>query len=76
MSTVHPLRAYREKQIPKWSQAKLAKKINVARETLARWETGSPIDLPLVPKVSRATGIPPRELRADLAEMFATEHRQ
>jgi transcriptional regulator with XRE-family HTH domain len=64
---VHPLKAYRETQTPKMSQAALAKRLGVARLTVLRWETGErKIDPSNLPAVAEKTGIPAKELRPDL----------
>jgi transcriptional regulator with XRE-family HTH domain len=69
MQDIHPLKAYRETQTPKLSQAGLASKLGVARLTVLRWETGErKIDPSLVPAVAEKTGIPAKALRPDLAE--------
>jgi DNA-binding transcriptional regulator YdaS (Cro superfamily) len=54
------------------SQGELAKRIGVVRETVARWELGiRKIDEVNLPAVTRATNIPARELRPDLAARFS-----
>lgn len=69
MQGTHPLRAYRETQTPRLSQAGLAQKLGVARLTVLRWETGErKIDPSLIESVSTQTGIPAKELRPDLIE--------
>lgn len=65
----HALKSYRESQTPKLSQAGLAEKLGVARFTIIRWESGDrKIDDALLPKISKKTGIPAKELRPDLIE--------
>lgn len=67
MHDIHPLKAYRETQTPKLSQADLAAKLGVARLTVLRWETGErKIDRSLLPTVTEQTGIPAKKLRPDL----------
>jgi transcriptional regulator with XRE-family HTH domain len=67
----HPLKAYRESQTPRLSQAALAEKLGVIRTTLARWESGArKIDASKLLAVSAETGIPAKELRPDLAELM------
>lgn len=69
MDGIPQLKIYRKAE--KLSQKKAAAGVGVARETWARWEIGKhKIDADLVPVVSEKTGIPPRELRPDLAEVM------
>lgn len=71
---VHPLKAYRESQTPPLSQDDLAAQLDVARETVTRWEAGSrKIDDKKLPDVVRLTGIPPGKLRPDLAKLMQSE---
>jgi transcriptional regulator with XRE-family HTH domain len=71
MQANHPLRTYRERHEPKLSQAALAEQLGVARHTVLRWENGERrVDRSKIADVSRITGIPARELRPDLAELF------
>ena len=66
------LRAYR--QSAGLSQRKLAERIGVQRETLARWEGGQRrVDIEKLPKVSEVTGITPAKLRPDLAGILFPE---
>lgn len=56
------------------SKAALARKLDVARTTITRWEKGlQPPDIKLLPKIEQETGIPAKDLRPDLARTFATE---
>lgn len=67
----HPLKTYRATQNPRLSQGQLADQLGVTRTTVARWETGArKVDKDLVPTVSAKTGIPAKEIRPDLAELF------
>jgi transcriptional regulator with XRE-family HTH domain len=67
----HPLKQYREKQRPPLTQAQLARRYGVQRESLSRWETGTrKIDEALVPMISEDTGIPASKLRPDLAALM------
>lgn len=65
---VHPLVAYRKQR--GLTQKALAAHLEVARETVARWETGRRIDDDLLPRVSERTGIPRGILRPDLAKLL------
>lgn len=67
MENIHPLKAYRDSQEPKLSQADLARLLGVGRPTVHRWETGTrKPDVELLPTITEKTGIPARELRPDL----------
>jgi transcriptional regulator with XRE-family HTH domain len=67
----HPIKTYREAQTPKMSQTRLAELLGVSRMTVLRWETGErPIALDKITDIAAKTGIPTRELRPDLTEMF------
>lgn len=69
---IHPLRAFRDRQTPRLSQKRLAEIIGVARETIARWESGNRnVDDELLPVVVEKTGIPATELRPDLVKLLA-----
>lgn len=71
MATKHPLQAYRESFDPEMKRAELARKLEVARITVKRWETGDrQIDPQLVPSIAAKTGIPATELRPDLAKLM------
>lgn len=66
---VHPLKAYRDAN--DLTQAQFARLVDVPRETVARWECGArKIGRNKLRLVSEKTGIPPRELRPDLAELL------
>jgi len=65
---VHPLVAYRKQH--GLTQKGLAVQLDVARETVARWETGRRIDDDLLPMVSDRTGIARGVLRPDLAKLL------
>jgi len=71
MSEIHPIKAWRERQTPSLSQEGAAKRVGVTRFTWMRWESGSPVDVDLLSDVARETGIPAKELRPDLAGIFA-----
>ena len=71
MDGVHPLAAYRARQVPPLSQRDLARLLNVSRETIWRWETGARMPDPhKIPLITAKTGIPGPQLRPDLAEMM------
>lgn len=73
MDQIHPLRAYRERQDPPLSQEQLADKLGTSKASVSRWETGErKPEVELVPDISAKTGIPPAELRPDLAALFAS----
>lgn len=65
----HPLRAFRERE--QLSQRQLAELLGTNRENVTRWENGTRM-LPVerVPGIARKTGIKPRDLRPDLAELW------
>jgi transcriptional regulator with XRE-family HTH domain len=65
---VHPLVAYRKRH--GLTQQALASQLDVARGTVARWETGRRIDDELLPRVSDRTGISRGALRPDLARLL------
>jgi DNA-binding XRE family transcriptional regulator len=67
----HPLVTYRKSR--DLTQAQPADELDVARETVARWETGRRIDDKLLPRVSERTGIARGVLRPDLAVLLGTE---
>lgn len=59
------------------TQAQLADELGTTPMTVYRWEAGTrKIDKDRVPAVSAKTGIPTRQLRPDLAELFAEEPAQ
>ena len=69
MESLHPLKTYRSAK--GLTQDQLAKRLGVARTTVARWESGDRhIDDDLLPKVSLMTGIPKPALRPDLAKLL------
>jgi transcriptional regulator with XRE-family HTH domain len=69
MDDIHPLRAYRERQ--RLSQQELADRLDVDKSTVWRWETGKrKIDEEKIPLVAGLTGIAPRALRPDLAQLL------
>lgn len=70
-ATLHPIKAWREQQLPSMSQEALAQRVGVDRVTVARWEAGRKPDVGLLPRLVEITGIPAGVLRPDLAEMLA-----
>ena len=71
MDTVHPLKAFRKKQKPPLTQGQLAVLLEVSRATVNRWETcAREIDEDKLLVVAEKTGIPPRDLRPDLARLL------
>lgn len=67
----HPLKSFRTQK--RLTQLELAGLLDVARTTVARWETGRRIDETLLPRVAERTGIAPYVLRPDLARLLAGE---
>lgn len=66
----HPLVEFRGRQQPPWSQADLARFLEVPRATVSRWESRErKIDPDLLPIVAQKTGIPARDLRPDLMNL-------
>jgi transcriptional regulator with XRE-family HTH domain len=69
LDVVHPLVAYRKQH--GLTQKGLARQLDVARETVARWEKGiRKVDDDLLPRVSERTGIPRNVLRPDLDKLL------
>jgi transcriptional regulator with XRE-family HTH domain len=65
----HPLKIWRT--VTSTSQYELGLRLGVTNITISRWETGlRKIDASLVPRVSKITGIPPKSLRPDLAQLL------
>lgn len=76
MENIHPLRDYRERQTPPLTQEQLAKQLGTTKATVSRWETGERKPEPEeLPKIEAKTGIPPRLLRPDIAEIFNPPRR-
>jgi transcriptional regulator with XRE-family HTH domain len=56
------------------TSAELAQFLEESRPTVHRWETGArKIDEQKLPKIAEKTGISPRELRPDLAELLGAQ---
>jgi transcriptional regulator with XRE-family HTH domain len=69
MHTPHPLTIWRKSKC--LSQREFAEMVGVDRVTVNRWESGARlIDVPWLPAVAAATGIPAARLRPDLAALF------
>jgi transcriptional regulator with XRE-family HTH domain len=69
MASLSPIAAFRASR--NLTQAELAARLGVKRETVARWESGARrIDHGRLARVAKATGIPEGVLRPDLAELF------
>jgi len=72
MESLHPLRAYRERQSPPLTQEQLAQQLGTSKASISRWETGErKPEVEQLPEITRKTGIAPGLLRPDLAELFA-----
>jgi DNA-binding transcriptional regulator YdaS (Cro superfamily) len=68
-ANVNPLLAFRLQR--GYTQVETAGLLGVSPISVCRWETGAhKIDVELIPKISRLTGIHPAELRPDLAKLF------
>lgn len=66
------LKNYRDTHEPPLTRTQAAEKVEVSRATWFRWESGSrKIDEAKLPKVSKVTGIPAKELRPDLMNLLA-----
>lgn len=68
MKMSHPLAVYRKAK--GLTQRELADVLNVARETVARWEGGRRIDTEFLTSIAKKTGIATAELRPDLANLL------
>ena len=70
MTASHPLAKYRLDN-DKMSQEALGAKLGVTGVTVSRWENGiRQIDKNKLAEVAKLTGISPRDLRPDLAELM------
>ncbi|MCV0384867.1 MAG: helix-turn-helix transcriptional regulator [Nitrobacter sp.] len=70
--SVHPLRRFRLSHDPVMPREDLAALIGVSIPTVHRWESGArKVDVDLLSHVAAVTGIPARDLRPDLARLFA-----
>lgn len=73
MSNSHPLAKYRLAN-DGMSQEALGEKLGVTGVTVSRWENGiRQIDKNKLADIAKKTGISPRDLRPDLAELMAEE---
>lgn len=76
-SGLHPVRSFRQSQVPVMTLGALAEKIGTTEANLSRIETGKQeLTTTLAKKISDATGIPMRTLCPDLAKMFDAEAAQ
>lgn len=74
MSTIHPLRAYRERHNPPLDRTQLAKMLGVTAASVSRWESGKRrLDETIVSAISEKTGIPVADLRPDLSRLLEIE---
>ncbi len=54
----HPLKKFRAKQDPPWTQGRLAEALGVKRVTVCRWETGERFpERDLWPRIRAVTGL-------------------
>lgn len=75
MADSHPLKDYRTAK--GLTQDALAKELGVTNITVSRWETGArKIERKLLPMVAEKTGIAPRILRPDLAELLGSDRQE
>lgn len=71
MTASHPLAKYRLAN-DRMSQEALGEKLGVTGVTISRWENGiRQIDKNKLADIAEKTGIPPRELRPDLAALMS-----
>ena len=71
MESIHPLKAYRERQIPPLTQDQLADLLGVSKAVVSRWEAGErQPGKAIIPTITEKTGIPASALRPDLAELL------
>lgn len=75
--SVHPVRAFRQRQKPPLPQAALAKRLGITKPHLSRIETGQQrVGENLLPRVVAETGIPAAIIRPDLAKLFRGNRRK
>lgn len=68
----HPLKAFRESQRPPLSQRALADMLDVSTAAVSRWEAGKrQPDADRLKVIQEKTGIAPKVLRPDLAELVS-----
>lgn len=77
MAETHPIREFRDKQVPPLSQAGFGELFGVTRAAVSRWESGDrKLDGDMLWRVARHIGVSPAALRPDLAELMANEAAQ
>jgi transcriptional regulator with XRE-family HTH domain len=77
MDSIHPLKAYRERQSPPLSQDELATLLGVSKASISRWETGErKPELELLPGIREKTGILPEQMRPDMAAVLRARPRR
>ena len=71
MESIHPLKAWRDRQIPPLTQREAAKLLGVSEPTLSRWETGErKPSMRQLAGIQEKTGIAPVDLRPDMSGIF------
>lgn len=83
MSDTHPIRQFRQTHKPPISLEKLADLLvaegveeRPSAAKLSRIETGQPCPVDLLKPLQKITGVPAKDIRPDLAEIFESEAAQ